>query len=232
MTTTSANPRHFWRFAIVSLVLALGAVAVRGERIDDRPNILLIFADDLGWPDVSYQGARFIETPNIDRLAGEGMVFSSAYAGAANCLPSRACLLSGQYTPRHGAYAVGDTDRGPRELMRLIPIPNRDGLAESNLTLAEALQSAGYMTGIFGKWHLDGADGVSPVPRSIATDISHGAKISTFPSDFESRTTHGVIALMADVGRVSASVVACQCDNSALTPSQAGRRTLPMNPLS
>jgi len=63
--------------------------------------MLLIFVDDLGWTEVGYQGSDFRETPNIDRLAKAGMVFSAAYAGAGNCAPSRACLLSGHYTPRH-----------------------------------------------------------------------------------------------------------------------------------
>jgi arylsulfatase A-like enzyme len=127
-----------------------------------KPNIVLIFADDLGWKDVGYQGSDFMETPNIDRLAKEGMVFSAGYAGAGNCAPSRACMLSGTYTPRHHVYAVSSTDRGPKASQRLIPIPNRSGLAKQNITFADALKSAGYVTGIFGKWHLAGPDGTEP----------------------------------------------------------------------
>lgn len=123
------------------------------------PNIVLIFADDLGWMDVGYHGADFYETPNIDRFAQDGMVFTAAYAAAGNCRPSRASLLSGRYTPRHGVYAVGDTDRGPNELMRLRSIPG-GGFAESERTIAEALKELGYRTGIFGKWHLKARGGV------------------------------------------------------------------------
>ena len=126
------------------------------------PNIVLIFADDLGWKDVGYQGTDFMETPNIDRLAKEGMVFTAGYAAAGNCAPSRACLISGNYTPRHGVYAVGSTDRGPQTEMRLIPIPNKSGLAKGNITVADALKATGYATGIFGKWHLSGPDGAEP----------------------------------------------------------------------
>jgi arylsulfatase A-like enzyme len=90
------------------------------------------------------------------------MTFTSAYAGGANCQPSRACLLSGQYTPRHGVYAVGRTDRGPKRLQRLQAVPNRDGLAPQVHTMAEALKAAGYRTAISGKWHLDGHEGASP----------------------------------------------------------------------
>lgn len=146
-----------------SLILALLFTPLAAETAKPtKPNIILIFADDLGWKDVGYQGSDFIETPNIDRLAGQGMVFSSGYAAAGNCAPSRACLLSGNYTPRHGVYAVGDTDRGPKKSQRLIPIPNKGGLAKANVTLADALKSAGYATGIFGKWHLDGKEGAKP----------------------------------------------------------------------
>ncbi|MEZ6139865.1 MAG: sulfatase [Zavarzinella sp.] len=126
------------------------------------PNIVLIFTDDLGWKDVGYQGSDFHETPHIDNMAKQGMVFSNAYSCAGNCAPSRACLLSGQYTPRHHVFAVGSTNRGPAQQMRLIPIPNKSGLAKENLTMAAALQQAGYQTGIFGKWHLSGPEGRSP----------------------------------------------------------------------
>lgn len=126
------------------------------------PNIILIFADDLGWKDVGYQNGRTDLTPNLDNLARQGMIFTDAYATAGNCAPSRACLLSGLYTPRHGLYAVGSTDRGPKDLMRLDPVPNRNGLASSFVTIAEALQQAGYATGHFGKWHLAGPDGAKP----------------------------------------------------------------------
>jgi arylsulfatase A-like enzyme len=138
-----------------------------------KPNILLIFADDLGWKDVGYQGTDFYETPNIDRLATEGMVFTTGYAAAANCVPSRACLLSGQCTPRHGVYAVGSTKRGPGNLMRLEPIANTKQLAGENVTMAEALKSAGYTTGHFGKWHIGtekSDDGTGP--RDQGFDVS------------------------------------------------------------
>jgi hypothetical protein len=127
-----------------------------------KPNILFILADDLGWKDVGYQGGDFIETPNIDRLAKEGMVFTAGYASAGNCAPSRACLISGDYTPRHGVYAVDSTLRGPINQMRLAPIPNKGGLAKGSITIADAMKAAGYVTGIFGKWHLDGPGGQKP----------------------------------------------------------------------
>jgi len=137
---------------------------------ETQPNIVLLFIDDMGWRDAGYAGSDFYETPNIDRLAEGGMVFTGCYAGAGNCAPSRACLLSGQYTPRHGLYAVGDTTRGPKDKMRLVAIPNAKGLASENVTFAEALKAAGYATGQFGKWHLDSKndpDGTSPVGQGF-----------------------------------------------------------------
>ncbi len=150
------------RAAVLLLALraALGSHAPAAEAT--RPNLVLILADDLGWKDVSYNGNDFYETPHIDRMVREGMVFPHAYAAAGNCRPSRACLHSGNYTPRHQVYAVHSTARGPKHAQRLIPIPNRAGLAQEDVTLADALQAAGYATGIFGKWGLEGSDGAEP----------------------------------------------------------------------
>lgn len=162
--------------AFTALLLIFGftyggtVVAATGE----KPNIILIFADDLGWKDVGYHGSDFHETPNIDRLAKEGMVFSAGYSGAGNCQPSRACILSGQYSPRHEVYAVGTTERGPKQLMRLLPVPNVGTLRREDVTMAGALKAAGYVTGIFGKWHL----GSSPAnqPDHYGFDVLHEVK--------------------------------------------------------
>ncbi len=153
---------------VISLCLI---VAVQSAMADTaKPNIILIFADDLGWKDVGFQGSDFNETPNLDRLAKSGMVFQSAYAAAGNCAPSRACLLSGNYTPRHHVYAVGSTDRGKKEFQRLIPVPNKSGLSIENITIADALKAAGYATGHFGKWHLAGKEGALPTRQGF--DVS------------------------------------------------------------
>jgi len=149
-----------------------------------KPNIVLILADDLGWKDVGYQGSDFMETPNIDSLAQQGMVFTAGYAGAGNCAPSRACLISGTYTPRHGVYAVTSTDRGPKAAQRLVPIPNKSGLAQENITIADALKAAGYATGIFGKWHLAGEDGAEPGKQGFDVVFqSHGGWKYTEPDN-------------------------------------------------
>lgn len=154
--------------AILTTLLLLPLTALNAADTS-KPNIVLVFADDLGWKDVGYQGSDFMETPNIDRLAKEGMVFTAGYASAGNCAPSRAGLLSGTYTPRHHVYAVNSTDRGPKQSQRLNPIPNKSGLAKENITVADALKAAGYVTGIFGKWHLDGPEGTEPKEQGFDT---------------------------------------------------------------
>jgi arylsulfatase A-like enzyme len=119
-----------------------------------RPNVVIIYSDDQGWMDTGYQSGGAFQTPALDRMVEQGMLFTNAYANAANCQPSRACLLSGNYTPRHHVFAVTSTNRGPKDRMRLVPTQNRDGLTIDDITIADALRSAGYATGHFGKWHL------------------------------------------------------------------------------
>lgn len=128
--------------------------ARENRREPENPDIVFIYIDDLGWADVGFNGSTYYETPNIDRLASQGIIFSQAYANAPNCAPSRASLMTGQYTPRHKIYTVGTSSRGKEEDRRMVPVPNTENLPLHYTTLAEALGDAGYTTGHFGKWHL------------------------------------------------------------------------------
>ena len=140
-----------------------------------KPNILFIYLDDFGWRDTGYAGSDFYETPHIDKLAAGGMVFSDAYAGAANCAPSRACLLSGQYSPRHEVYNVGTGPRGNKRHRRLIHIPGTSTLRPDITTWAQSAQSAGYTTATMGKWHL------SDDPLPYGFDLNIGGSHSGGP---------------------------------------------------
>ena len=140
-----------------------------------KPNILFIFLDDFGWEDTSYMGSDFFETPNIDKLASEGMSFTNAYSCAANCAPARGCLLSGQYTPRHEIYNVGTGPRGKSEHRKLLHIPGVSTLDPEIKTWAHCLQDAGYATATMGKWHL------SDDPKPYGFDVNIGGTHSGSP---------------------------------------------------
>lgn len=122
---------------------------------DNRPNIVFIMANDLGWNDLSLSGSDYYETPNIDKLASEGVYFDNAYAAAANSAPSRTCFMTGLYTPRHGVYTVPPSARGEKTQRKLMPAKNTDDVSTEFVTLGEALKQQGYACGHIGKWHLD-----------------------------------------------------------------------------
>lgn len=144
----------------------------------DKPNIVFILVDDLGWGDTSFMGNPVYETPNLDKLSFEGVVFTNAYAPAANCAPSRACIISGKNTPRHGIYTVGSSERGKSKNRKLIPTPNKVTLAGDFVTLAEALKKNGYSSASMGKWHL-GED-----PKTQGFDINVGGSHAGHPNSY------------------------------------------------
>jgi arylsulfatase A len=123
-----------------------------------RPNVLLLYADDLGWNDLGCYGSAGHRTPAIDALAGAGARFTDAYAAAAVCAPSRASLMTGRDVLAHGIYCINDPEQRHPEARLLDSPTNQRRLPRELPTLAEALQRAGYRTGCYGKWHL-GHDG-------------------------------------------------------------------------
>lgn len=130
--------------------MAAPAVLAQPRR---KPNIVFILADDLGIGDVGCYGGKVIQTPHIDRLALEGTRFTQCYAGAAVCAPSRNCLMTGQHTGHATVRANHSVVTGER-------VP----LSPSDVTVAQVLKEAGYVTGIFGKWGL-GEPGTTGVPN-------------------------------------------------------------------
>lgn len=156
----------------VSLVAGCATMAAPATRVTlERPNIIVIVTDDLGYGDLSCYGAKKIATPNVDRLAAEGLRFTQAYAPASTCTPSRYSLLTGDYAWRQTAKKTSILD-GDAPL----------AIEPGSLTLPEMLRRSGYATGIIGKWHLGLGDGLKPVdfnkeikpgPREIGFDYSY-----------------------------------------------------------
>ena len=148
--------------AVVLVCCALSACTVTLNK--QSPNIVLIYADDLGYGDVSCYGATEVQTPNIDRLAQQGLRFTNAYSAAATCTPSRYALLTGEYAFRREGTGIAPGDAP------LIIDPSRR-------TLPDVFSEAGYKTGIVGKWHLGLGSGnldwngeIKPGPLELGFD--------------------------------------------------------------
>ena len=140
-----------------------------------KPNIVFILADDLGAHDLSYSGSNYYETPNIDAIANIGVQFTQGYAASQVCSPSRASIMTGQYTARHGVTdwigaTTGET-WGDYYNTKVMPPEYEHAIPEDNITIAEALKSNGYKTFFAGKWHL----GDDPFrPENNGFDINKG----------------------------------------------------------
>ena len=160
---------HFNARRVLNVFLGLVALCAltSASVFAAQHNVLFIYLDDFGWKDASYMGSDFFETPNLDRLAAAGMVFTDAYSCAANCAPARACLFSGQYTPRHQVFNVGTGPRGNAKFRRLLHVPGVNTLPPEIRTWAHCVQDAGYVTASIGKWHLS----ADPLPYGFDINI-------------------------------------------------------------
>ena len=152
------------------------------DRLEDKdPNIVFIMADDLGFADINSfdpLNRSYYETPNIDKLGRQGMKFMQAYTNAANCAPTRAALISGQYYPNQPIYHVGSSGSG-----KMIPVTNADRLPSEKITDAEMLSQAGYRTALIGKWHLGNPPKFGP--KAQGYDINVGGYNAGNPSGWE-----------------------------------------------
>jgi uncharacterized sulfatase len=144
--------RSAWVLLGLTLLQALGLEGARAAESDDRVNIVIIYADDLGYGDLACYGHPNVQTPNLDRMAREGARLTAFYSSCPYCAPSRASLMTGRYPFRAGMLrnptpSADYVAKGSAE-------GDRVGLPTDELTLGEVLQQSGYRTACYGKWHL------------------------------------------------------------------------------
>ena len=166
----------------LSLAMMLTVVSGRIQKVSaaEKPNLVIFYADDLGWGECGCYGCKDIPTPHIDSLAKHGIRFTQGYVAATYCSPSRAGLLTGRYPTRFGH--------------EFNSIHNHSGLSLNETTIADRLKSLGYSTAAVGKWHLGGGDAYRPTKRGF--DEFYGTLANTpffHPTQFvDSRVSNDV----------------------------------------
>jgi arylsulfatase A-like enzyme len=186
------NLKNIFIYFSTSLIVFVFGCDVKKEQKEIKPNVIFILADDLGYGDLSCYGQVNFETPNIDKLASSGMLFTQHYSGATVCAPSRSALLTGMHT--------GHTPiRGNKEFQQEGQYP----LPDSVLTMAEIFKMAGYTTGAFGKWGL-GYPGSEGRPNNQGFDEFYGYNCQRLAHHYYPyflRDNGAVDSLMANEGQ-------------------------------
>ena len=172
------------KYVFFAGTLVAGSAIGYGNDAATRPNIVMLLVDDLGWRDVGFMGSSYFETPNLDRLARQSMIFTSAYAACAVSSPTRASLMTGRYPARVGvtdwirarfqlpegtAEKPGPFEENPGR--RLLTPSNPDQMELEEITIAEVLKQRGYFTCHIGKWHL-GRDNHYPEKQGYDLNIA------------------------------------------------------------
>ncbi len=161
------SKKFIFMAAIFQCLLFCFQFSLHAQAVTDKPNVIFIYADDLGYGDLSCYGATKIQTPNLDRLASKGLQFSNAHSAASTCTPSRYAVITGEYPWRkQGVHIL------PGDAALIIPT--------DKMTLPKLFQQAGYQTGIVGKWHLGLGNEVAknwngeitPGPNEVGFDYS------------------------------------------------------------
>jgi arylsulfatase A len=175
--------RSFLKYAswfTADIALTTG-VSGRANASLSRPNFVFILADDLGWVDLGCYGSDLHETPNIDKLAGQGMRFTDAYATAPVCSPTRASIMTGKCPARLHMTIWYEASANPPRNRKLIPPVTRGNLPHEQVTIAEVLKDAGYFTAHVGKWHLGDA---GHYPQTQGFDVNIGGTLWGAPATF------------------------------------------------
>jgi arylsulfatase A len=181
------NTQHWSKLLLV--LLCWPHLVMAAQQKISRPNVVFILMDDLGWADVGCYGSTFYKTPNIDRLAGQGMRFTDAYAAAPVCSPTRASILTGKYPARlHLTDWLPGLPNRPNRML-LHPEFNQE-LPIQELVLPEVLKKLGYTSAAIGKWHL-GGEGFLPQNQSFDVNIG-GTSAGSPPSYFYPYTAKAI----------------------------------------
>ncbi len=174
-------------FVGISFFATAQKPAVKSNK--EKPNIVFILIDDMGWKDVGFNGSTFYETPNIDRLAKEGMQFTNAYAACPVCSPTRASIMTGKYpasmktTDWFGAPQPEEAAKNKNwNKRKLLPAAYIENLPLEEVTIAEALKTGGYKTFIAGKWHLGETEKYWPENQGF--DINKGGYYIGHPDSY------------------------------------------------
>ncbi|SDX42666.1 Arylsulfatase A [Lutibacter oricola] len=146
------------------LVLVIVSLVFQYTSAQKQPNVILLFSDDAGYADFGFQGSEVMITPNLDKLASEGVQFTQGYVSASVCGPSRAGLLTGRYQQRFGF----EENNVPQYMSKMSGLdgPNM-GIPLTETTMGDYMKSIGYQTAFYGKWHLGGADKFHPMKRGF-----------------------------------------------------------------
>lgn len=161
-TRETKEPRKMHRLAYATLVFALTLLCLATAPAADKPNIILILADDMGYGDLGFSGSKHLRTPHLDALAASGVFCEQGYVTSPVCSPSRAGLLTGR-DPRRFGYQ-GNLNKGDSAYPTR---PELLGLPPGEHTLGDHLQNAGYATALIGKWHQGMGDGFHPNERGF-----------------------------------------------------------------
>lgn len=165
-----------------------------------KPNIIFILADDLGWSDLPVYGNKFNEAPALDQLAREGIRFTNAYAACPVCSPTRASIMSGQYPARVGIIDFIPGHWRPYEKV-IVPKNRTQYLPQEIITIGEAMKSAGYATGYFGKWHLGNKSEYHPLNQGFdESNVGQGYYNVKFTPPRAEGSDKRLSELLADFG--------------------------------
>lgn len=199
----------FVKTTFLILATGIGVISCNRQSNDKalpmRPNIVLIVSDDMGWKDLGCYGNPVHETPNIDKLAEDGVLFTNAYAAAPVCTPTRASIQTGKYPARLHITVWSENARGEhgiREGQKLVPAASIPDLPLEEKTIAEALKANGYNTAHVGKWHL-GESMFYPENQGFDVNVAGGSwgMPTTFFFPYEGPFGEGERRYIPDVER-------------------------------